>query len=77
MKYLQVLCNLAPVQFFVDASTLSSFLRIEIENNSILAETPPLGAFPPDFSIYLLPANNSLQRLQYFKRNRSALAVIC
>ena len=38
----------APELFFADTSTLSCFHRIEIENNSILAELSPLGAFFPD-----------------------------
>ena len=38
----------APELFFADTSTLSCFHRIEIDNNSILAELSPLGAFFPD-----------------------------
>ena len=42
------LMNFAPELFFADISTLPRFHRIEIENNSILAEFSPLGAFLPD-----------------------------
>ena len=36
------------------------------KKNLILAEIPPYGAFYSRFNIYLLPASNSLQRLQFF-----------
>ena len=38
----------APGLMFADCSALTCFHQIKIENNSILAQIPPLGAFFPD-----------------------------
>ena len=54
---------------FADFSTLTCFIQIKIENNSILAEIPSLEAFFFRFDTYLHPVNKSLHRLQSFLKS--------